>query len=102
MLTVYTAVAILVHYLLQRWYFNATIECFNNTGHIILGLWAIMVLLICFLFVPFVGIVSKEVLQVSIQYLIPSHVNSYFFKCIETMLVESSSSSMHDTMVVCD
>ena len=51
--------------LLQRWYFNATIECFNDTGHIILGLWAIMVLIFCLLLVPFVGIVSKRVLKVS-------------------------------------
>lgn len=48
-----------------RWYFNATIECFNDTGHIILGLWAVLVLIFCFLLIPFVGIVSKRVLQVS-------------------------------------
>ena len=65
LLTVYTAITILVHYLLQRWYFNATIECFNDTGHTILGLWAIMVLIFCLLLVPFVGIVSKGVLKVS-------------------------------------
>ena len=56
---------ILVHYLLQRWYFNATIECFNDTGHIILGLWAVVVLIFCFLLVPFVAIASTGVLKVS-------------------------------------
>ena len=58
-------VLVLVHYSLQRWYFNATIKCFNDTGHIILGLWAILVLIFCFLLVPFVAIASKGVLQVS-------------------------------------
>ena len=50
--------------LLQRWYFNATIECFNEAGHIVLGIWAIFVLIFCLLLVPFVGIVSKRVLKV--------------------------------------
>ena len=65
LLTLYTAVTILVRYLLQRWYFNATIECFNDTGHIFLGLWAIIVLIFCFLLVPSVAIASTGVLKVS-------------------------------------
>lgn len=50
---------------LKRWHFNASVECFNEAGHILLGIWAIVVLMFCALFIPFVGAVSKRLLQVS-------------------------------------
>ena len=61
--SMHTWLLCLLHYVLQRWFINGTRNCFTGS-HVSLGLWSIVVLLVCSVLIPFLVLVAVKIIKV--------------------------------------